>query len=101
MRNTILPAAEVVSIHSVRLTRSAPALLSRSAMLMASLVDRASRESEYINQSTLSLAHFRQGGLKSWAVVRSLARQAGVNMDLHEIVAVGKCPSSDTLLLCV
>ena len=45
-RKIIRPAAELVSICSVRLTRSAPALRSRSPMLIASLVDRASRESE-------------------------------------------------------
>ncbi len=41
------PMLVVVSIFSVMLTRSAPDLASRSAMSMASRVERARRESEY------------------------------------------------------
>lgn len=46
MRNTILPAAFVVSMDSDRLTRSAPDFASRSLIESASLVDRANSESK-------------------------------------------------------
>jgi hypothetical protein len=44
MRNTILPAAVVVSMRSESDTRSAPALLSLSLIANASFVERARRD---------------------------------------------------------
>jgi hypothetical protein len=49
MRNTIFPEALEVSIRSESETRSPPAFSRRSAMAIASLVERASRERLYID----------------------------------------------------
>jgi hypothetical protein len=100
MRKTIFPAALVVSSFSERLTRSAPALSSRSLIAIVSFVDLSQSRKTVHDQNATVLANIIQSQLKLRSIVGPLPAYTRINEHVSEFNVIGEAPGLNLRLLC-